>query len=138
MRDPLTGAYEFEMRILILIAVASIAWSCGLTEVVCTADFRYGLNVTVADSATGAPPAEATLIATSGAFVDTVGPNRPVPAVFNGPPVLILSTAGERPGAYFVLVRSPGYRDWAKGNVEVTADKCHVRPITITARLQPS
>ena len=102
----------------------------------CTDDFRYGLTVTVVDSATSDPPASALLIARSGAFVDSMGPVTPHPAVQNGPPVLLLVSAGERPGTYDLTVRSPGYRDWTRTGVEVTADECHVRRTEVTARLQ--
>ncbi len=102
----------------------------------CTSDFKYGLNITVTDATTGSPPDQATLIATSGAYIDSVGPVKPFQAVFNGPLVLVLSTAGERPGVYSALVRSPGYHDWMRSGIEVTADQCHVRPVNIIAGLQ--
>jgi hypothetical protein len=102
----------------------------------CTDDFRFGLNVTVVDSVTNAPPASAVLIARSAAFVDSVGPQAPMQFVQNGPPVLLLSSAGEKPGTYDLTVRSPGYQDWIRTGVEVTADECHVVPVKLTARLQ--
>ena len=130
-------------------AVFRLAWPCAGALVLsacsgsaftgpvgCTDDFRYGLNVTVVDSVTNAPPASAVLIARSGAFVDSVGPRAPMQFVQNGPPVLLLSSAGERAGTYDLTIRSPGYRDWTRTGVEVTEDECHVRPITLTARLQ--
>jgi hypothetical protein len=106
------------------------------TGFVCTDDFRFGLNVTVVDSVTGTPPASAVLIARDGAFVDSVGPATPHQLVLNGPPVLLLSTAGERPGTYDLTVRAAGYRDWARAGVAVTADECHVKQVAFTARLQ--
>ena len=48
---------------------------------------------------------------------------------------LILYAAVDRPGTYSVLVRSPGYSDWLRTTVDVTADACHVRTVTLTARL---
>ena len=118
-----------------LVAMAACGSSGGPTDVVCTSIFEYGRNITVLDSLTGSPPEEAALIATSGAFRDSVGPIKPFQAVANGPLVLILSTAGERPGVYSVLVRSPNYRDWTRSGNEVTADQCHVRPVSVMARL---
>jgi hypothetical protein len=102
----------------------------------CTADYRYGLNVTVVDSVTSEPPASALLIAQSGAARDSVGPHTPQPFGLNGAPVLVLSAAGERQGTYDLTVRAPGYRAWTRSNVKVTADECHVRGIALTARLQ--
>jgi hypothetical protein len=116
---------------------AALAGCSPLTGIgVCTDDFRFGLNVTVVDSGTNAPPASAVLIARSGAFVDSVGPQTPVPMVQNGPPVLLLSAAGEMPGTYDLTVRSPGYRDWTQAGIRVTANECHVDPKKVTARLQ--
>ena len=102
----------------------------------CTADFRYGLNVTVVDSLTGGPPASATLIARDGAHVDSIGPQAPFLNGPQGPAVLLLSAAGERAGTYDVTVRASGYREWTQADVRVTADECHVRGVEITARLQ--
>jgi hypothetical protein len=101
----------------------------------CTLVFDYGLNIVVTDSVAGSPPAQAILIATSTGYVDSVGPARPFR--LHGEFVLILPTAGERPGTYSVVVRSPGYRDWTRSNIQVTADRCHVRPLVLRARLQP-
>ena len=120
-------------------AVILSACSNPLTDgiPVCTDDLRFGLRVTVVDSLTNAPPASAVLLARSGTVVDSVGPATPQPVVQNGPPVLLLFAAGERPGTYDLTVRSPGYRDWTRTGVQVTADECHVLPVEITARLQP-
>lgn len=124
-------------RILSFGAGALLVAGCGpLTSVACTADFRYGLNVTVVDSVTNAPPASALLVARTGTVVDSVGPVAPQPLVLNGPPTLQLAAAGERPGTYDLTVRAPGYREWTRTGVKVTADECHVRGIALTARLQ--
>ena len=123
------------MRILALLTVAAAAMRGCITGTVCTTQLVYGINITVVDSATGSPPSEATLLATSGTYTDSVGPRGPYPTT---PPVLMLSTAGERAGNYSVTVRSPGYRDWTRTGIRVTADECHVKPVIQTARLQPN
>lgn len=127
-----------KIRSLSLCAAALLAAGCQplTSSRNCTLDFRYGLNVTIVDSATGGPPTSAVLIARSGAFVDSVGPGTPMPVTLGGPPVLLLSTAGERPGTYDVTVRAQGYRDWARTGIRVTADECHVEPVAVTAHLQ--
>ncbi len=113
---------------------AILATACTMpNDVVCTAEFRYGLNITVVDSITVSPPASATLLVRSGTFADSVGPQAPFQFA---PPVLILSTAGERAGTYDVTIKSPGYRDWIRSGIEVTADVCHVHPVALTAKLQ--
>jgi len=102
--------------------------------VACTPNILFGLNVAVVDSLTNAPPPSATLIARSAAYVDSVGPQSPttlVTGVF-----LVLSAAPERAGTYDVTVRSPGYHEWTRTGVRVTAEECHVRPVALNARLQ--
>jgi hypothetical protein len=119
-------------------SVAFLLTGCGsaVFDGPCTADYRYGLTVTVIDSVTGSPPASAVLLARSGAYADSVGPAAPQLSYENGPSVLRLSTAGERPGTYELTVRAAGYRDWTLTRVKVTGDECHVRPVAVTARLQ--
>lgn len=102
---------------------------------VCTTEARPGIIVTVVDSVTGDPPATATFIARSGAYVDSVMRSR-APIVVNGSPVLLIGTAVERPGTYDIVVRSPGYREWTRTGVRVTGDQCHVHLTELTARLQ--
>jgi hypothetical protein len=96
--------------------------------VACTADFRYGLIVQPRDSLTGgALTAPATVVVRGGGFADsvlTLGPGEG------------WSTAGERPGTYRVVVRAPGYAEWARDGVVVGHDGCHVIPVTLVARLQ--
>src|SRR5205814_101456 len=79
------------------------------------------LSVNVIDSATGLPPASASLVARSGVFVDSVGPIGVIV-----PPTLKLYSAGEHAGVYDLVVHSPGYRDWTQGGVQVTSGVCHV------------
>jgi hypothetical protein len=123
------------MRVLgSLIVIAGVMRTC-ITGPTCSSQLANGLIVTVVDSATGSPPAEATLTAKSATFTETVGPRQPSQTT---PPVLILSTAPERPGVYAVTVRSPGYRDWTRTGIRVTADECHVKAVKLTARLQPT
>ena len=100
----------------------------------CTAEYRFGLGIQVRDSITGQFIASgARLIVRDGAFGDTVQ----VPA--NRPDVdpLPIPAAGERPGVYTLTVQKPGYREWRKSGVRVTADRCHVQLVRVTARLQP-
>jgi len=126
------------MRMLALLILVVGPRSCITDGVVCTAQVVYGINITVTDLATGSPPSEATLLARSGTFTDSVGPRAPFQWVANGPLVLSLSTAGERAGVYSVVVRSPGYRDWTRSGIRVTGDQCHVRPVNLTAELLPT
>lgn len=111
---------------------------CDLIDgpgVICTANFVFGLSVAVQDSTTGAPAASgAELIARDGAYADTAGfpPGRPD---LDAQPLV---SAGERPGTYTVTVRKPGFVDWVRSGVVVTADECHVHTVELTARLRPA
>jgi len=100
----------------------------------CTPNILFGVNVTVVDSLTDAPPSSARLIARSAAYVDSVEAQAPTPLVTGV--LLTLGAAPERAGTYDVTVRSPGYREWTRTGVQVTAEECHVHPVALTARLQ--
>ena len=115
-----------------------LVMGCAKSPVFCTAEFRLGIVVTVVDSITGAPPEEATLIASSRDFVDSIGPVHASQGVAGQPPTLAIGAAGERSGTYRLILRSPGYHDWTRDSVIVTADACHVHTVTLTARLQAS
>lgn len=124
---------------IFIVAIAGLLQACTspFDGTLCTDQFVYGLNVTVLDSLTLSPPTKATLLARSGAFTDSVGPRSPSPLTNGGPAMLLLWTAGERAGVYDITVKAPGYRDWTKNGITVTADACHVNPVSVTAKLQP-
>jgi hypothetical protein len=125
------------MRHLTVFAILSVC-ACGraLDPLACTEELRYGLNVTVVDSITGAAPPAAQLLVHSDTYAEDSGLQHAAALGPSGPVVLVIGAAGERPGRYDLTVSSPGYNDWTKSGVEVTrADACHVRPVAITARL---
>jgi hypothetical protein len=98
----------------------------------CTAVAVPGIRVVITDSVSGEPRAmEAVAVAREGAFVDTLDP-----AVSQGNVLISRQGAYERPGTYEVVVRAPGYLDWARTNVIVTSNECHVNPVQLEARLQ--
>jgi len=43
----------------------------------------------------------------------------------------------EREGTYNVAVLALGYLYWEVDGIRVAADECHVRPVSLTARLVP-
>jgi len=109
----------------------------ALTDpVVCTLEARPSISVFVRDSLSNQPIASgATLILTDGSFVDSTV----VPA---GEPEwdpypVTTPRSYERPGRYHVTVRRAGYSEWTRANVVVQRDECHVRTVTLTARLLP-
>jgi hypothetical protein len=106
----------------------------GPSDVICTADFRYGMSIYVRDSASGAGLASgSTVIVRDGSFVDSLTTAFPGSQAADGPFV----SAGERAGNYTVTVRRAGYRTWIQAGIVVKADECHVIPVQVVARLQP-
>ena len=93
----------------------------------CTADFRYGLSINVLEGS-GGPAAEGAVgIAVDGDYEETL-------MVF-GPETMV--GAGERPGTYDIAISKFGYMTWSAENVTVTADECHVIPVSLDAVLIP-
>lgn len=98
----------------------------------CTSQFVYGIAAYVEDSLTGAKAASgATLEVHDGSFTEssTWPAGRPDLDAFP------LTAAGERSGTYTATVTKSGYAKWTKNSIKVSADKCHVKTVTITARL---
>ena len=92
-------------------------------------DARPAVSVDVRDSIAGAPAGRgARIIARDGAFADTAKHT----SQYEGPYAL----ARERAGTYTVTVEQDGYRLWSRGGVRVTRDECHVRTVSLVARLQ--
>jgi len=95
--------------------------------IACTLEFRYGLSITVLDGA-GAPAADGALgLAVEGSYVDTM-------MVFL-PETLV--GAGERAGTYDITITKDGFMTWTAENITVTADECHVIPVSLDANLVP-
>jgi hypothetical protein len=102
----------------------------------CTASFEPGIIVSISDSATGAPLAEAASgWVTEGTYQDSLRPFG-----YQGTPPAMVSRAAvhERPGRYTVQVGAPGHVDWRLQNVRVEPGECHVRTVHLEARLQRS
>lgn len=120
------------MRNKLLAGVLAITLTSGCDDVfdpgpACTADFRYGLNITVRDGS-GAPAAQGSIgIARDGDHEETL-------EVIGAE---TMAGAGERPGTYDVTISKTGYITWSAESVTVTADECHVIPVTLQANLVP-
>ena len=119
-----------------VVSAALIATSSGMlagcnpfTGFACTDEARPGLRVAVVDSLTNANVSgDARVIAREGAYADT--------AHFRAPLDSPYWLAEEREGTYTVTVEQEGYRLWSRSGIKVTGDRCHVRTVTLTARLQ--
>lgn len=113
----------------ILLAACTAACGGSTDPIVCTEQFVFGLTVQVVDSVTGTAQATgSTLTLIEGTYVESTTDS------FDG---LTLAGAGERPGTYLVSVARAGYHTWTVADVEVTADECHVIPVSMLAELQP-
>jgi hypothetical protein len=112
-------------------AAAALAAMLGchdpLVQINCTDELRPGIVVTVRDSVTNAPVSGARVVARTATIADT---SRSQP---NG----VYPLVSEKPGTYAVTVEQTGYRPWARANVKVTSDECHVKTVSLTALLQP-
>ena len=98
-------------------------------------EFRYGLSVYVKDSLTGTAIASgASLVVRDGAFKDSVSHPSGRPEL-NALPLL---TAGERAGTYQISVSKARLPTVVTKQRRITANECHVNPVSVTALLQPS
>ena len=106
-----------------------VASGCGLPSVACTMEAAAAVSVDVRDSVTNALVGRgATIVARDGAYADTAD----IAGFFDGP----YGLAHERAGTYVVTVEQQGYRPWSRSGINVTRGQCHVRGVSITARLQ--
>jgi hypothetical protein len=98
----------------------------------CTAEFRFGLAVSVVSRSTGASSCAATVIVVDGAYHETLTPferggaDSGVDCVYRG--------AGERAGTYTIDAKLDGSEKTLAGIV-VTKDACHVVPQVVTIDL---
>ena len=99
----------------------------------CTTDYRPGIVVAIYDADTGEPAANQVVgYATDGAYADTLMPHG-----FTGDGKAVsLQGAHERPGTYSVLLKKSGYTDWLIEGVFVEAGECHVKTVSLEARLE--
>jgi hypothetical protein len=112
---------------ILLIGSALFASACQHAD--CEEYAAWGLIVNVAD-AHGSTICDATVTATAGDYSEVLLEGNPVepggPCPYRG--------ALERKGTYSITVRKSGASTSLDG-VKVTADSCHVRPVTTTISL---
>lgn len=129
----LVRARASAVRLGVAFAVAAVACRAPADPgFACTTEARAGINVTVVDSLTGKAESFTGLWlrARDGSYVDSTTMAFP-----DAMGQMRMAAAYERKGTYAVTVHADGYRDWSKLNVVVTADRCHVIPVQLTARL---
>jgi len=97
------------------------------SQIACTEEFVFGLNVQVRDAVTGGIILnEITVTAIDGAYTEELSFNFDT---FIG--------AGERPGDYTLEVIATGYVDFTSNVIRVEANDCHVIPESVEIELQP-
>ncbi|NNF14965.1 MAG: hypothetical protein HKN72_17195 [Gemmatimonadetes bacterium] len=94
----------------------------------CTAEFVYGIVVTVVDAETGAPVTEGL----SGVTVED-GVTTEMDIADN-----VLFGAGENEGVHAVVIAADGYDLWTRNGVRVAGGPCHVTTVELTAPMTPS
>lgn len=100
----------------------------------CTENLVAGVTVEVRDAMTAAPAAcAATGEVREGDYVDPLGD---FGSCATYPELAYLSGAYERAGTYRVSISKPGYKEWVRDGVVVTADACHVRTAFLSANLE--
>jgi len=105
------------------------------TGVACTAIYVYGISLKVQNAATGAPITDsATVRITDGSYVESYNFLGPAGQPTSG----TLSAAGERAGTYSISIRKAGFAPYDTSGVRVTKDVCHVHPVEVIAKLQPT
>lgn len=120
-------------KLLIIISVLLIgSSSCKIIDdpLSCTEQYVYGLSVTLKDAVTNSIIFDnITIKAMDGSYEETLinleGSN-----YFIG--------AGERSGAYSLIITSPDYKTYTSDPVLVYSDDCHVIPEVIEFTLQPN
>lgn len=122
------------MRILgALIASSLVLTGCGSVKTpgypgICTAIAVSSLNVTVRDTATGAPVCDAGVIAIHDG-VDLYSLRQTGDCRYAGPE--------ERSGIFEVVATRSGYRAVRVTGVRVSRDECHVIPVAVTVDMHP-
>ena len=95
---------------------------------VCTAQFVYGLTVTVLDRVSGQRICDAQVNGSSGSFHETLEPRGPAESC-------TYAGAGERRGTYDLTASKSGYISAMQTSIRVDADQCHVIPVPVTLEL---
>lgn len=121
---------RFVCLTLALLATAACR-NPGEMDVVCTQEARPSIRVSVLDSISGvAAGKNSRIVAQAGTYTDSA------PAAWTSASDGPYPVGFEHAGTFTITVSKMGYRDWSRTGIVVTADKCHVRTVDVTARLQ--
>ena len=95
---------------------------------ICTAVFVYGVNVELTDATNGTPIEGATITLVDGDYMETM----------EDLGMGSYAGAGERAGTYTLLAEADGFDDVMMEDIVVTADVCHVTPVSLSIAMSPS
>ncbi len=133
-RPPPTGRRTILSACVAFLALTACSSSTP-TGVACTAIYVYGISLKVQNATTGAAITDsATVRITDGSYVESYNYLGPAGQPASG----ILSAAGERAGSYSISIRKDGFAPYDTSGVTVTKDVCHVHPVEVVAKLQPT
>ena len=121
-------------RAMCLIAFLSISACDDETELLpCAGTSEIGIVATVTDSISGGGVSADSVVGTvtDGLYVEHV---RTTPAYA----LVGLTFAEDRAGIYQVAITAEGYEPWMVDGVSVTGDHCHLRGVTLSARMRPA
>jgi hypothetical protein len=101
---------------------------------ICETNGISAIGVVIVDSLTQGPVVADTIWgrARDGSYVDSVL----FSTIGRTEPITSLPFATEREGVYDVLIGASGYRTWERRGVRVRDGGCHVKPVSLTAKLQ--
>ena len=116
-----TGAF------ILVGALQFAASGCG--RAACSADYRYGLVVTVIRPSTATRICDATVTATDDGYRETLAVAQT--SSDDGGAGCVYQGAGERAGTYTIQVHVDS-SDKVVGGIVVTRDECHVIPRAVT------
>jgi hypothetical protein len=117
------------MHRLMAFAAVVAASGCAVIEPkACTADARAAVSVDVRDSVSNTPAGRgAVIFVRDGVYADTARFTE-----YDGP----YGVAYEREGTYTLTVEQVGYKPWTRSGLAVGRDDCHVKGVSLVARLQ--
>ena len=126
----MTTQPRLALRTLLVLGTAAAPSGCGLVGVSCTDELRFSVVVEVRDPATGRPAARGATAKSeheSGVLTEFAASSD---LRLDG------NWANELPGNHAIVVRKPGHlTDTVQADVD--ADRCHVEPETVDARVAP-
>ena len=113
-----------------IMAAVGLCGCSSLFETGCKTNAASSFSVFVHDSLSGASIEAGSQLLWSGP--STGSTVAPTDVANNGFPI---SGPFEQSGTFHVTVRHDGYRDWSR-DIRVTSDRCHVKPVSVTALMQ--